>query len=209
MQAAIAPQKRCKVPKPSHREKILTEGMRVMHRQGFSGSSVRDIIKAAGVPQGSFTNHFASKEAFGLEVLNVYYKQCFGLTKETLLNDALPPLARLRKYIDGILGTLNNDEEWNGCMIGNFGAEHSEGTEQLQERVREIFLELQSNLAHCLKAAIKAGELPKSTDVNGLSGFIVSSIEGAVLTAKSVRSRKPMEALRKVLFDTILTKRAS
>ena len=180
-----------------------------MHRQGFAGSSVRDIIKAADVPQGSFTNHFSSKEAFGLEVLDVYYAQCFGHTQQTLLNDALPPVARLRKWIDGMLGTMNNDDQWNGCMLGNFGADHSVGTDHLQERVREIFLELQGNIAYCLKAAVKAGELPKGTDVSGLAGFIQSSIEGAVLVSKSIRSRKPMEALRKILFDSVLLNKHS
>jgi TetR/AcrR family transcriptional regulator, transcriptional repressor for nem operon len=34
---------------------------------------VRDICAAAGVPQGSFTNHFRSKEAFAEEVLNRYF----------------------------------------------------------------------------------------------------------------------------------------
>jgi TetR/AcrR family transcriptional regulator, transcriptional repressor for nem operon len=178
--------------------------MRVMHKQGFAGSSVRDIIKAAEVPQGSFTNHFASKEAFGVEVLDLYYGQCFGHTEQTLLNDALPPMARLRKWVDGMLGTMNNDDQWNGCMLGNFGADHSAGTDQLQERVREIFLELQSNIAYCLKAAVRAGELPKGTDVAGLAAFIQSSIEGAVLTSKATKSRKPLEALRKILFDSIL-----
>src|SRR5450631_533208 len=51
------------MPKPSNREKILTEGLRVVHARGFGGASVRDIVEAAGVPQGSFSNHFASKEA--------------------------------------------------------------------------------------------------------------------------------------------------
>ncbi len=192
------------MPKASHKERILAEGMRVMHKRGFTGSSVRDIIKAAEVPQGSFTNHFSSKEAFGIEVLDIYYNQCFGLTGQTLLNDALPALARLRKWLDGMLGTMNNDDEWNGCMLGNFGADHSEGTDQLQERVREIFLELQSNIGYCLKAAVKAGELPKGTDVNGLAAFIQSSVEGAVLVSKAIKSRKPMEALRKVLFNSVL-----
>ena len=57
------------MPRASTRERILTEGLRVVHERGFSGASVRDIVQAAGVPQGSFTNHFASKEAFGLEVI--------------------------------------------------------------------------------------------------------------------------------------------
>ena len=49
------------MPKPSHREKLLHVGMQVVHERGFGGASVRDIVQAAGVPQGSFTNHFASK----------------------------------------------------------------------------------------------------------------------------------------------------
>jgi TetR/AcrR family transcriptional repressor of nem operon len=51
----------------SNRHKILPAGLRVVHEQGFSVASVRDIVAAAGVPQGSFTNNFASKETFGLE----------------------------------------------------------------------------------------------------------------------------------------------
>ncbi|WP_367279039.1 TetR family transcriptional regulator, partial [Pseudomonas sp.] len=42
-----------------HREKILEEGMRVIHERGFSNATVRDITTAAQVPNGSFTNHFA------------------------------------------------------------------------------------------------------------------------------------------------------
>jgi TetR/AcrR family transcriptional repressor of nem operon len=52
------------VGKPSNREKILTEGLRVVHERGFAGASVRDIVEAAKVPQGSFTNQkkpFVSK----------------------------------------------------------------------------------------------------------------------------------------------------
>ena len=61
--------------KPSNRERILTEGLRVVHAHGYAGASVRDIVQAAGVPQGSFTNHFTSKEAFGLEILEIVFRQ--------------------------------------------------------------------------------------------------------------------------------------
>jgi AcrR family transcriptional regulator len=68
------------MPKPSHREKLLTAGLQVVFEQGYFGASVRDIVQAAGVPQGSFTNHFRSKEAFCLEVLERY----FSLVRENI-----------------------------------------------------------------------------------------------------------------------------
>jgi TetR/AcrR family transcriptional repressor of nem operon len=83
----------------SNRDRILSEGLRVVHQQGFGGASVRDIIGAAGVPQGSFTNHFASKEAFGLEVLNLYYDSAKKRMAVTLLDESVPPLARMRKWL--------------------------------------------------------------------------------------------------------------
>src|ERR1700675_2490804 len=95
--------------RPSNRDKILTEGLRVVHERGFAGASVRDIVQAAGVPQGSFTNHFASKEAFGLEVIDLYFANGREVMRETLLNDAQPPLQRLAAYIDAGKNRLNRD----------------------------------------------------------------------------------------------------
>jgi TetR/AcrR family transcriptional repressor of nem operon len=48
--------------RPSTCDEILTESLRVVHQRGFGDASVRDIVQAAGVPQGSFTNHFTSDE---------------------------------------------------------------------------------------------------------------------------------------------------
>ena len=65
--------------KQTNRDKLLANGLRVVHQRGLAGASVRDIVEAAGVPQGSFSNHFASKEAFGVEILDLYFgspKRC-------------------------------------------------------------------------------------------------------------------------------------
>ena len=55
--------------KASHRDSILDAGLKVMFRKGYVGAGVRDIVLEAGAPQGSFTNHFRSKETFAGEVL--------------------------------------------------------------------------------------------------------------------------------------------
>ena len=81
------------MPKPSHRNKLLTEGLKVLLARGYVGASVRDIVKAAGVPQGSFTNHFTSKEAFAEEVLELYFVLVRQNIEKTLRNDSRPPSA--------------------------------------------------------------------------------------------------------------------
>jgi TetR/AcrR family transcriptional repressor of nem operon len=192
------------VAKPSHREKILTEGLRVVHERGFGGASVRDIVQAAGVPQGSFTNHFASKEAFCLEILDRYFGDTRAMIARTLRNDSLPPLKRLRAYVDSTHKYLTRIGLQNGCLIGNFSAEASEHSEIIRKRIVEIFDEMQQSVAYCLKAAVKLHELPRKTNCEELAGFLVASLQGAILQSKAERSPVPIERFKHLIFSTLL-----
>jgi TetR/AcrR family transcriptional repressor of nem operon len=192
------------VAQVSNREKILTEGLRVVHERGFGGASVRDIVQAAGVPQGSFTNHFASKEAFGLEILELYLAHGRALMRETLRNDALKPLQRLRAYIDTNKDRLNQDNMRNGCLFGNFSAEAGDHSEAIRRRIGEIFAEVEQSIAYCLKGAVDAGELPEHVDCEEVAWFVLASLQGAILLAKAQRSPAPVERLTHILFSSIL-----
>jgi TetR/AcrR family transcriptional regulator, transcriptional repressor for nem operon len=193
------------MPKTSNRDRILTEGLRVVHQRGFANASVRDIVQAAGVPQGSFTNHFASKEAFGLEIIEIYYENSRKNIAETLRNDALDPLERLAAYIDLTKERMNVYSMRNGCLIGNFTAEASEGSEPIRRRLVEAYAETRDGFAYCLRAAIAAGEIKPSLDTNEMAGFIVASLQGAILLSKAHQSPEPIERFKRILFATILT----
>jgi TetR/AcrR family transcriptional regulator, transcriptional repressor for nem operon len=190
--------------RPSLKEKILTTGLRVVHQHGFAGASVRDIVQAAGVPQGSFTNHFQSKEKFGLAVIDLYLSISRETMAETLGNDSLPPLQRLEAYIDSVRNRLNKDKMRNGCVFGNFTAEACDHSEAIRHRLVEIFSEVQDSIAYCLKAAVKAGELPPKFKYDEMAGVIVSSLQGAYLLAKAHRSPTPVDRFKKILFSTML-----
>lgn len=190
--------------RPSHRQKILCEGMRVVHERGFAGASVRDIVRAAGVPQGSFSNHFASKEAFGLEVLELYFAESQALADATLRNTGLTPLARIAAYIDASIDRQRGDGMRNGCLMGNFSAEMGDHSEPIRQRLAQMQAEMQAALAACVAAAAAAGEIAPDSNAEALAGLIHAGLQGATLIAKTERSAAPLERLRDVLFATVL-----
>jgi TetR/AcrR family transcriptional repressor of nem operon len=198
-----------RMARPSNRDKLLTEGLQVIHQHGFAGSSVRDIAQAAGVPQGSFTNHFASKEAFGLEIIELYVARGCEVARDTLENEALRPLDRLRAYFDAQLGFLQRSGMRNGCLIGNFGAEASDHSELIRARVVEAFAARQGSIARCLQAAVAAGELPRTLDPEEVAAFLYASFQGAMLVAKAQRSPAPIERFVRHVFSTVLAPGAS
>src|SRR5258705_5336562 len=192
------------MPKPSNREKLLREGLEVVLSQGYSGASVRDIVRAAGVPQGSFTNHFTSKEAFAHEVLVLYFSLVRSNIDKTLRNDSLPPLRRLRAWFDLQIAFLKKAEFRSGCLIGNFSIEASDQSKLIRMRLTEMFKDINESIVYCLKAAVDAGELSPSTDIRELASFLYSSWHGAILQSKVDLSIKPLKRFKKVLFGQIL-----
>ena len=140
---------------------------------------MRDIVQHAGVPQGSFTNHFSSKEAFGLEILERYHDMTSAAVRATLRNDSLPPLRRLRAWMDGQLAYLRRDEMRRGCLYGNVSAEASEEARPFVLASHRVFAENEASVAYCLEAAMDAGELAPNTDVRELAGSITSARCGA------------------------------
>lgn len=192
------------MPRPSTRERILTEGLRVIHERGFAGAGVRDIVQAAGVPQGSFTNHFASKEAFGLEVIELYFAASREVMRETLGNAALAPLERLAAYIDSFKDRSSRNGMRNGCLFGNFAAEASCHSEVIRARLIEIFAEVQRAIADCLRAAVAAGEVDRQLDCDEVAGFLVASVQGAHLLTKTQRKPDALDRLKHVMLTLVL-----
>jgi TetR/AcrR family transcriptional repressor of nem operon len=190
--------------KPSHRDVILSKGMEVMHRQGYNGTSVRDIVRAAGVPQGSFTNHFASKEVFALEALDLYHARGSKMMRETLGNEALAPLARIRAYVEVYRSLFRQRGCQHGCLCGNVAAEASDQSEPLRKRTAEIFEDLQRRIVDCLKAAAKAGEVSRPMKYDEVANFIIGGLQGALLLGKSSRSLQPLEQFERILFAQVL-----
>jgi TetR/AcrR family transcriptional regulator, transcriptional repressor for nem operon len=192
------------MPKPSHREKLLAAGLQVVFEQGYCGTSVRDIVGAAGVPQGSFTNHFRSKEAFSLEILERYYDLVRKNIETTLRNDRAAPLKRLRAWVDLQIRFLEQADMRNGCLIGNYSAEASDHSEAIRRRLVQIFAEIHKSIVYCLKAAVTAGDLSSATDCDEVAHFLYTSLQGAILASKVERKSAPIKRFRKIVFSTLL-----
>jgi TetR/AcrR family transcriptional regulator, transcriptional repressor for nem operon len=191
--------------KPSLREDLLTAGLKVMFRSGYTGASVRDICEEAGVPLGSFTNHFRSKEQFAEEVLDRYFAHTKGLVKQALDDRSLAPRLRLKRYLE-IISELLAHEKWNrGCLIGDFSLESSQ-SKLLREKLEAIFQEWRTPFASCIAEAQSAGEIDSTFDAMDLAEFLLASWEGAILRMKVERGPAALDRFKNVVFQTVLSK---
>jgi TetR/AcrR family transcriptional regulator, transcriptional repressor for nem operon len=187
----------------SLRDKILRAGLPVMFRSGYHAASVRDICAAAGAPQGSFTNHFRSKEAFAVEVLDQYFDYLKTLVRESLDDEAVTPRQRLKRYLDVITDKLKRDRWMIGCLIGDFSLQASSHSKALRQRLDAIFQEWRGLFAECIAAAQSAGEIESQFEATELAEFLLASWEGAILRMKVERSPAALERFKAIVFETV------
>src|SRR5437870_2396841 len=189
--------------RPSLRGKILQAGLGVMFRSGYHGASVRDICAAARAPQGSFTNHFRSKEAFAGEVLDRYFDYLKSLVAQALNDESLTPRRRLKRYLDVITGKLKRDRWKLGCLIGDLSLGAAPQSKLLRERLDAIFQEWRTPFASCIAAAQSAGEINKQFDATELAEFLLASWQGAILRMKVERGPAALERFKSIVFETV------
>lgn len=190
--------------KKDTRSEIIRIGTGLISRQGFNATGIDSVLKEAAVPKGSFYHYFKSKEDFGLAVIDRFAEN-FEQRIDAFLNDEeVAPLDRIRNFLETGLARVSQNQCTKGCLIGNLGQEMADQNELFRARLDDVFTMWKGRFAACLAEAQQRGELPRDHDPRLLAGFILSGYEGAILSAKVMKSPQPVRDFIDVLFAATL-----
>lgn len=189
------------------RQLLIQVGTEVIGSHGFNPAGLNTVLKNAGVPKGSFYYYFASKEDFGLAVIDEFAIAYAEKITYFLSNEAMSPLQRIRAYLENGLDIIREDQCKRGCLIGTLGQELSSQYETFRIRLDQIFEGWKKQFIPCLEAAIDRGELPKNSDAEQLSEFLLSGWQGAILRAKMNSTTSPLQTFIDIVFSCVLISR--
>jgi TetR/AcrR family transcriptional repressor of nem operon len=190
------------MPRPNVREQIVEAGLKCLLERGFNGVGVQDITASAGVPKGSFYNHFESKEALGAEIVERYGA---GTSRREILADkSIPPLARLRRHFEALNTSFVDAKFKRGCLLGNFSAELSNQSDLIRDSLQGLYARWTKDLETTIKDAQEQGAVSNKTKAVDLAAFLLDAYEGALLRARVERDRRPFDRFMKLAFTQIL-----
>ena len=189
--------------KANVKEQIVSTSLNLLHSKGFNATSVQDITDAAGVPKGSFYNHFTSKEALGLEVLQRYVEGAAQIAA-ILSDSALPPLARVQQFYARMIAA-NTVNDYNfGCLMGNFSAELSNQIPAMRSAMQENYAASTALMTDVIAQGQQDGSIRNILPAATLAGFVTDAWQGAVLRAKADHSIAPLERFAQVVLQHLL-----
>jgi TetR/AcrR family transcriptional repressor of nem operon len=177
----------------------------MIHAEGYAATGIQSIVEGADVPKGSFYNHFASKEAFGTEVIGAFSDRWQGKLRDFLCNPQVAPLARLEAYFEDRIEALRASNYARGCLLGNFSAEAADHSELIRESLAKHFRAWTGAIEQCIGEAQDRGALGKQYSAAILAGFILNSWEGALLRMRVEKSDAPLVEFKNVIFGKVLS----
>jgi len=183
---------------------LLQIGLRQIRAMGYTSTGVKEILDEADVPKGSFYHHFASKEAFAKEVLELYVRGENERAEKILRDGKSAPLKRLRRYFQELISIYGPTAKISGCLIGNLSLEMADHSDSIQSLLHESFSNWQTGIVGVLQEAIDRGDLAKSNKPQELASFLLNSYEGALLRSKADRSSKPLDNFLYFAFNVLL-----
>lgn len=187
------------------KQRLIAAGLRLMLERGYHAIGIQELLTETGVPKGSFYHHFASKEDFGLQVVDAYQANVRALLATTLTNPGRPPLARVRDFFDGVREAYLA-EGYLGCFLGALGQELSGASEVFRRKIDACLGEIARQLAGCLEEARTRGELPATTDAAAMADLLVNAWEGAALRTRLVRTPAPLHAILDFYFAALTSR---
>lgn len=174
-------------------ERIVAEASRLFREEGYKGSSVDAVMRAAELTPGGFYAHFDDKDTLLAEVL----EHCILRKNRRLAADA--PLApdAFREWVDYYLGREHLDEPGDGCPLPSLTAEIA----RQPKKVRKAFTEaMRVRLAELTRAA--PGET--ETERGDQAIATLASLVGAVTLARAMTDGDLGDRILCVVRDVVL-----
>lgn len=162
------------------RKNLIDSTFDEIYQKGYQGASLTTILKNAKVHKGSMYHFFENKKEMALVSIKEKIYERFVQRYSSII--ALES-GYLEAFIKSIKDTTNRDFN-KGCPIANIVQEMSNIDEDFKVLMEEIYQTFRKNIKDILDLAIKKDEM-KECDTTKLALYIVSTIEGAILSAKA------------------------
>jgi TetR/AcrR family transcriptional regulator, lmrAB and yxaGH operons repressor len=179
------------------RERMIETTAGLIHRQGFHGTSLNEILEQSGAPRGSLYYHFpGGKEELVLEATRQGVARITQFLNE-IFSEAPDTAEAVRAFIEAAAHELRDSGFVFGCPVAPIILDSPESS-VLAETCREALEEWQQVLVEGLgSAGIQQGR------VESLATVIVCGLEGGLIWARSRRDIAPLDAVAEELASMV------
>ncbi|MED1507446.1 MULTISPECIES: TetR family transcriptional regulator [Bacillus] len=154
------------------KEKIVYAAIDVFQEKGVEKTKISDIVKLAGIAQGTFYLYFPSKLSVMPAIAEVMVEKMILAVKEKVQNDA-PFSSKVEQVIDAVFNFIAEYREIQALMYAGLAS-----TEHIKEW-EAVYEPLYMWLSEFLSEAKEAGEIRDSVHAERTAKLFIALVESA------------------------------
>lgn len=174
------------------RDRIIDAAMDLFAYHGYGPTGLSEIARKADVQQGSLYHFFPTKEELLAAVLERRKVLLCPEVLQPIWDSVDDPIERVFKLLDQYRRMLQVTEFSHGCPIGNLAIELTESHPNSRRLIAENFTNWLHAIEQCFHEASR--RLPEQTDAKRLAIFVLTTMEGAVMLARTYRDFRAYDA---------------
>jgi TetR/AcrR family transcriptional regulator, transcriptional repressor for nem operon len=178
---------------PDHtRDRLLAAGIQLFAAKGYQSTSIADLLQHANAHSGSFYHFFPTKQDLLLAVLRAYRDGIESMLLAPAWDGVDDPIAKVFALLAVYRGALDGSACLYGCPIGSLALEIHEPDPPVRELLSANFAGWVRHIQSCLDAA--RHRLPRAIDTHQLAVFVLTTMEGGVMQARTHRTLAAFDA---------------
>ncbi|MFD8073616.1 TetR/AcrR family transcriptional regulator [Streptomyces sp. NPDC059718] len=174
----------------ANREQVVVSAAAQFRKNGFSGVSISDVMKAAGLTHGGFYGHFSSKQALESEVCRRGLAESVAAVDAVMDDDpdGAPSTGSsfLRRFVDAYVSTDHRDAPEDGCTVAALACDAGRSDPGIQKLFVDGITGMAGSLAGLRRQDSPDGEQHDVPDLATLSSMI-----GALVLSRAVATADP------------------
>jgi TetR/AcrR family transcriptional regulator, transcriptional repressor for nem operon len=188
------------------RERILQVAERLVTEQGYSATSVDQVIAESASSKGAFFHHFASKADLAVQLVERYVAADLshldaGLAATADIEDpAARVVAFLRFYEDGADELMS---EQSGCLYATVLAEREFTGTDVNDQVAKATRAWRTALVALLRPALAARRPDLAMDVDALADHLYTTFEGGFILCRTLTDPAAMGAQLRIFRQLV------
>lgn len=151
------------------------------------------ILEVAGIPKGSFYHYFASKEAFGEELLRSYMHDYLINIHALFATPDKNGAQKLFSYLDFWRCSHIKGQVGDKCLIVKLAAEVSDISERMRRIMETGTASVITHLSQVIKTGQEDGSVQSTLPAHKLASSLYQLWLGATLMTKITHSSHPMD----------------
>lgn len=177
------------------RQRVLDVAAALFQSQGYNATSMKDLLREAGISAGAMYHHFPTKKACGLDVIRERVLPSVTATWIEPIAKSSSAKSGIHEVMTGIADELEQAQRVRGCPLNNLTLELALADSEYRAAISMIFGEWQRVITEKLKSDIAAGRL-QNMDAESFSTFVVAAYSGAMAIAKAEQSVRALRRCR-------------